>query len=161
MSDYKSIVLYYTWAGHTKNMAEIIAKQTGADIQEIVPETPYTKNYNDTVNQAKKEIYKGYCPPIKEIIYDLTEYDVVYLGTPIWWGTMAPPVATFLKENNLSGKTIMPFTTHGGGGKGHSDEDIKKMCPNATVLNMYTAYEGGGNNAEKEIADWLKQNKLI
>lgn len=156
----KNVVVYYTWAGHTRGMAKIIAAQTGADIQEVLPETPYTTNYSTVVDQAKEEINAGFHPAIKKLDVDLGKYDVVYIGTPIWWGTMASPIATFLSENDLSGKTVMPFTTHGGGGKGHSDKDIANLCPNSKVLEMYTAYEGGGSAAEKEIAAWIGKNKL-
>lgn len=71
---------------------------------------------------------------------------------------MAPPLAAFLNKNDFSGKTVMPFSTHGGGGKGHSDRDIEKMCVGANVKAMYTAYEGGGAVAEKEMAAWIKNN---
>lgn len=73
---------------------------------------------------------------------------------------MAPPIAMFLSENDLSGKTVMPFSTHGGDSKGHSDRDIAKLCPNAKVLDMYNAHEGSGRSAEKEIAAWIKKNRL-
>ena len=85
------------------------------------------------VDQAKDEIRHGYHPTIKKDNVDLNSYDTVYLGSPIWWGTMAPPVMIFLSENDLDGKTILPFTTHGGGGRG----------------------------AEQEIAAWIKQNQLV
>ena len=83
----KSIVIYYTWAGHTKAMAEIISNLTGAALLEINPTTPYSDNYNTVVVQAKKEIQDGYLPSIKTSDYDLTRFDTIYIGTPIWWGT--------------------------------------------------------------------------
>ena len=153
----KSVVVYYTWAGHTREMAKIIAAQMGADIQEVLPKIPYATNYSAVVDQAKKEINAGGRPPIKKMDFDLSKYDVICIGSPIWWGTIAPPIATFLSENDFNGKTVMPFTTHGGGGKGHSDNDIAKLCPNAKTMDMYTAYEGGGPSAEKEIALWIKK----
>lgn len=159
--DKKSIIVYYSWAGHTKAMANIIQQLTGADLLEIQPKNPYSKNYNECVNLAKKEIREGYLPPIQNIACDFIKYDVVFVGTPIWWGTMAPPLATFLHENKLDGKTIMPFTTHGGGGKGHSDKDLERLCPGSMVISMYTTYEGGGRNAETEIETWLRQNNQI
>ncbi len=156
-----SIVVYYTWSGNTRKIAKIIASLVGADIQEILPETPYTKNYNKAVEQAKKEIREGFHPPIKKMDLDLSKYDVVYIGTPIWWSTIAPPVATFLSKNDFSGKTIMPFSTHGGGGKGQADKDIAKLCPKAKVLDMYTTYQDGRNSAKEEVAAWIKKNRLL
>lgn len=149
----KSIVIFYIWAGHTRKMAEVIAKQTGADLLEIKPKIPYTQDYNAVVSQAKKEIMEGYLPPIEKIDHDLSKYDTIYIGTPIWWGTLAPPLTTFLKEQDFSGKIILPFSTHGGGGKGHSDKDIAQICTGAKTLNMYTGYEGG---TEKEITAWIQ-----
>ena len=154
----KSIVIYYTWSGRTKGMAATIASLTGADVLEILPATPYTQDYNAVVKQAKQEIRQGLRPPIRETGCDLRGYEVVYLGTPIWWGTMAPPLAAFMEGQDFSGKTVMPFSTHGGGGKGRSHQDIAALCPGATVLEMYTAYEGGGKNASKEIAAWIQRN---
>ena len=87
----KSIVIYYTWSGRTKGMAATIASLTGADVLEILPATPYAQDYNAVVKQAKQEIRQGLRPPIRETGCDLRGYDVVYLGTPIWWGTMARP----------------------------------------------------------------------
>lgn len=156
----KGVILYYTWSGRTQQMANIISRQTGAKLQEIRPEVPYSENYHTVVSDAKKEIREGARPAVQKLACDLSEYDVIYVGTPIWWGTMAPPVATVLSENDLSEKTMMPFTTHGGGGKGHSDRDIAKLCPHSKVMDMYTAYEGGGKAAEREIAAWIQQNGL-
>ncbi len=157
----KSVVVYYTWSGKTKKMAEIIAGKTGADLVEIKLEEPYTENYNEVVAKAKKEINEGYRPVICPTDVELERYEVVYVGTPIWWGTMAPPLASYLEANNFNGKTVMPFSTHGGGGKGHSDRDIAKLCQGAKIMEMYTVYEGGGCFAEKEISEWIQKNKLI
>lgn len=154
----KSVILFYTWSGQTKKMAEIIAKKTGADILEIKASTPYSQTYDAVVKQAKDEIRKGFLPEINDTDCDLSRYDVIYIGTPIWWGTMAPPLATFLNSHDFSGKIVMPFSTHGGGGKGHSDRDIAKLCAGAEVKEMYIAYEGGGNKAEKEISRWIADN---
>lgn len=119
-----------------KKNGEIIADLTGADLLEIEPVTPYSQSYNVVVNQAKDEIKKGYLPAIKPVECDLSLYDVVYIGTPIWWGTMAPPLAACLSSQNFGRKTVMPFSTHGGGGKGHSDRDMKKVCAGADVYRL-------------------------
>lgn len=150
-----SIVLFFTWSGQTRKMAEIIARKTGADQWEIKPAAPYSQEYDSVVKQAKDEIRKGSLPEIHDIKCDLRRYDVIYIGTPIWWGTMAPPLASFLNAHDFSGKIVMPFCSHGGGGKGHSDRDIAKRCAGAEVREMYSAYEGGGDQAEQEISRWI------
>ena len=141
-----SIVLYYTWSGKTREMAQIICEFTGADKEQIVPQIPYSSHYSEVVIQA--------------IDIDFSKYDVIYIGTPIWWGTMAPPVATFLSQTDLHDKIIMPFSTHGGGGKGHADRDIKNLCKGAEVKDMFTAYEGGGRLAKRDIGKWIDESGL-
>lgn len=154
----KSIVVYYTWAGHTRKIAAIIAAQLGAELHEVLPDTPYTQNYNALLDQAKNEIREGFHPPINKFNLNINDYDVVFVGTPIWWGTMAPPIASFLSENDLSGKIVMPFSTHGGGGKGYSGRDIAKLSRDAKVCEMYTNYGGSNHSTETEIAAWIKKN---
>ena len=94
----KSLIVYYTWSGKTKGMAQIIARLTGADLLEIKPETPYTKDYNKVAEQAKKEICEGYGPIIAPVNAELELYHAIYTSTPVWWGTMSPPLAAFLED---------------------------------------------------------------
>ncbi|MCD8350180.1 MAG: NAD(P)H-dependent oxidoreductase [Planctomycetaceae bacterium] len=154
----KSVVVFYSWSGRTKEMARAIADATGADLVEIEPEMPYSQDYNTVVNQAKKEIQTDTVRPFKPVDVDIKQYDTVFLGSPVWWGTMAPPLAAFIKTVDWNGKTVMPFSTHGGGGKGHTDSDMKKACSGALFKKMYTAYEGGGAAAGTEIAAWIAEN---
>lgn len=154
----KSIVVFYTWSSQTRKLAEMIARQTGADIEVIVPQLPYSQNYNTVVELAKKEIRSSFLPAINAIKHDLNEYDVVFVGTPNWWSTMAPPVATFLSENTLDNKIIMPFLSHGGGGTGHILKDVLNLCPNSSVKEIFAVYEGGAT--EKEIKEWLWKNEI-
>lgn len=153
----KSLVIYFSESSNTRSIARIIQNKTNSDIHEILTEIPYVKSYNALVEQAKQEIKEGYRPSIKKIDCNLDDYDVVFLGTPNWWSTIAPPVATFISENNLSGKVIAPFITHGGGGKGHADKDIKKLCSDAKILDAFDIYENGGSRAEKKIDLWFKK----
>lgn len=154
----KSIVVYYSASGNTKIVAEKIQKATGADIQEIKPVSAYTESYNELLNEAKREIQKGVKRPIYPL--DLSSYDVIYIGSPVWWGTVAPPLMTLIDENNLAGKIIAPFVTHGGGGKGHSDRDLEKACSDSRVTETLEIYGSGGRGAEKEIEKWLKEINL-
>lgn len=155
----KTLVVFYSWSGHAKQMAGIIADKTGADVMELFPQTSYSQNYGTAVAQAKADIGKDYRPPLQPLSHDPAEYDVVYVGTPIWHGTMAPPVATFLRDADWAGKTVLPFSTHGGGGKGRADRDMKRLCPGADLREMFTAYEGGGRTAKQEIEAWIQRNE--
>ncbi|MEN3012961.1 MAG: flavodoxin [Dictyoglomus thermophilum] len=151
------LIIYYSWSGNTRKIAHIIQKEVGGDIVEIIPENPYPSSYNATVEQAKKEIKMDYKPPIKTKIEDIEKYDIIFVGTPNWWSTIAPPVATFLTQHNLSGKTIIPFITHGGGGQGRVVSDIKRLCPESKVLEPLSIYEGGSTDLREKILEWLKK----
>ncbi|TYT24002.1 flavodoxin [Dictyoglomus thermophilum] len=151
------LIIYYSWSGNTRKIARIIQKEVGGDMVEIIPENPYPSSYNATVEQAKKEIKMDYKPPIKTKIEDIEKYDIIFVGTPNWWSTIAPPVATFLTQHNLSGKTIIPFITHGGGGQGRVVSDIKRLCPESKVLEPLSIYEGGSTDLREKILEWLKK----
>lgn len=153
----KILIAYYSWSGNTKRVAEIIQKEVGGTLFEIIPETPYPSSYNATVDQAKKEIKEGYKPPIKGKVENMESYDIIFIGTPNWWSTIAPPVATFLTQYDFSGKTIIPFCTHGGGGQGRVLKDIEKLCPNAKILEMFSIYGSDRKNLEEKISSWLKK----
>lgn len=133
-NDSKILVAYYSYSGNTKAVAEQIQKGTDGDLFEIQPIKPYSKNYQEVVDQAKKEINDNYKPALKTKVKDIDKYDVIFVGSPCWWATIAPPIATFLSSYNLSGKTVIPFMTHEGSLMGHSENDIKALCPKSNVL---------------------------
>ncbi len=156
-TDKKILVAYFSWSGNTKSVAEKIHAKVGGDIFRIEPVTPYPDDYNETAyGIAKEQKEKGIHPPIKNM--DISSYDVIFVGTPAWWYTMAPPVMTFLAENNFEGKTIIPFVTHGGGGGYTIDKDMAKLAKGSKVLQPLVVYGKGGMSIDKDIADWL--NKL-
>ena len=116
----RMLVVYFSATGNTESMAETIAEVTGADIYEIVPEDPYTSedlNYSDDNCRANQEMNdESTRPAISGEIENIDEYDTIFLGYPIWWGTMPRIINTFLDTYDLSGKTIMPFCTSGSSG---------------------------------------------
>lgn len=132
----KVLVVYFSHSfGNTRRIAHMIQEETGGDIFEIKPKQPYTANHKEVVAQARREIDAGFRPELVVMPEKLDEYDVIFVGTPNWWNTMAPPVATFLSSHDFSGKTLVPFTTHGGSGLGRYPEDMKKLCPKAKLLD--------------------------
>ena len=154
LMDKKVLVAYFSWSGNTKSVAEKIQSQTGGDIFEIIPQNPYPEDYHQTTVVAKQEKEKNVKPPLKNNI-DVSGYDVIFVGTPAWWYTMAPPVMTFLEENNFSGKTVVPFVTHGGGGGYTIDKDMAALAKGAKVLSPFVVYGRGGATVNADITKWI------
>lgn len=129
----KSVVIYYSYGGNTRKIAEEIQRSLGSDMVEIETVKPYTGSYNDVVKQGQREVNAGFRPEIKPLNVDLQQYDTVILGTPVWWYTFAPAMKTFLSNTDLSGKRVYPFATNGGW-IGHTFRDFESICSNAKVL---------------------------
>lgn len=127
------LVVYYSYSGITRRLAEDIALITDGNLRELKPQKPYSFSYNTAVKEAREEIEKGYCPPLLEGAEAIENTDVIFVGSPNWLKTFAPPVLSFLRAVDLSGKTIIPFCTHGGGGFGRMIEDYKKECKNSII----------------------------
>lgn len=157
MSNKKVLIAYYSYSGNTKRVAEKIQQLTNGNIFEIVPKKAYPNNYNDVVNLAKDEKQKDIKPELTDN-GNVKDYDIIFLGTPVWWYTMASPVKTFISNNDFSGKTIVPFCTHGGGGASSTYIDMQKLAKGAKVTEGYTSYENSAKDSE--IADWINKLKL-
>ena len=113
----KILIAYYSWSGNTRFAAEQIQKATGGTLFEIKPVKAYPKDYKACVDLARKECPAGFKPALASEVSDMAKYEVVFVGTPNWCSTMAPPVRSFLASYDFSGKTVIPFVTHGSGGK--------------------------------------------
>lgn len=160
----KMLITYYSWSnGNTKRIAKMIKEATGADITEIDTVTPYEGSYDDVVSQGQDEVNRGYMPPIKPLDVDLKDYEVIVVGTPTWWYTMAPAVKTFLNDNDFTGKTVIPFMTNGGW-PGHVIKDMEKACKGAKCVEpMEIQFDSTGGDhlesSEKEIKAWIENVK--
>lgn len=152
----KALIAYYSYRGNTKRIAELIAKETGADTLRIETVVPYEGSYNKVVNQGQDEVNAGYCPAIKPLSIDLSKYDTIILGTPVWWYTFAPAMHTFLKSQNRSGKTIYPFATNGGW-IGHTFKDFKNICTGAEMKSGLNVRfdEATLRTSMKDIENWI------
>lgn len=157
----KVLIVYFSWGGNTRNMAEQVKAATGADIFEIIPASAYPTDYNACVDQAKKEINSNYKPVLKTKLENIHSYDIIIVGSPNWWSTIAPPVATFLTSYDFAGKTILPFITHEGSRMGRSVTDIKALCPNSTILNGLPVRGSNVRNAGNDIRKWLQDSGII
>ena len=161
-SEKKILIAYYSLRnGNTRIVAEKIQKNVGGDIFRIETVDAYPSVYNEVTTQAKKELESGYRPPLKTSVPNFDEYDIIYLGSPNWWNTIAPAVMTFLEGYNFEGKTIVPFITHEGSRLGASVSDIEKLAPKATVLKGLAVRGGSVNDADSDVQRWLKDLKMI
>ena len=157
----KMLVLYYSQTGNTKAVAEEIANKLGADIEEITMEDPYDPDFQATIDRCMKEREQDILPTIHPVKADLANYDVIFLGYPVWFGTYAPPVITFLNSADLSGKKIVPFCTFGSGGLESSVKDLVAAEPNAEVLPGYGVRAARLDAMPKEVDNFLKANGFL
>lgn len=160
----KMLVVYYSWSnGNTKQIAEQLAKATGAELAEIDTVQPYTGSYDEVVDQGQREVNAGYKPEIKPLTVNIQDYDVIAVGTPTWWYTMAPAVLTFLSAQDFTGKTVIPFMTNGGW-SGHVIKDMKANCKGAEFAHeMEIQFDSTGGahleTPEKKIDAWIEAVK--
>ena len=157
----KVLVLYYSQTSNTKAVAEEIATRLGADMEEIVPETPYDGDFQATIERCMQEREQGVIPTIQPIKADIAQYDVVFIGYPVWFGTYAPPIAALLDQVDLSGKKVVPFCTFGSGGLESSVKDLAEKQPNAEVLPGYGVRAARLEAMPKEVDQWLKAGGFI
>jgi flavodoxin len=155
------LVAYFSHTGNTREIANQIHERVGGDIFEIVTVDLYPNDYNACVDKAKQEQNDNSRPVLATKVEKMDSYDVVFVGYPIWWETMPMAVFTFLEEYDFSGKTIIPFCTHEGSDLGSSVEDIKKLCPQSTILEGLAVRGSNVNNAQNDVSEWLREIGMI
>ncbi len=154
----KKIVIYFTYTGNTKMIANKISRMLNCDILEIKPKIPYVSDYNKVVNDEHNSESSNFLPEIKDINIDLNSYEEIIIGTPVWWYRPAPVIRTFLNKFDLSNKIVIPFATNAGW-LGKTFKEIKELCPNSKVSKeMNIVFESYSNNLvtkEEDINVWI------
>ena len=150
----KPLIVYYSYSGITKRLAEDIALITDGKLRELKPEKPYSFSYNTAIKELRQEIDRGYCPPLIKGAESVDDAEVIFIGSPNWIRTFAPPILSFLRAVDLKGKTIIPFCTHGGGGFGQMIESYKKECK-GSIIKEGIALKG--DYSFDELNDLLKR----
>lgn len=151
------LIAFYSRTGNTRALAEHIHALAGGDIVEIQTVTPYPADDRATTEQAKRELAVGYRPPLTTKITNMESYDLIFLGSPNWWSSIAPPVASFLAAYDFADKKIAPFITHGGGGQGHAIADMTALCPGAQIQEALVLSGNKAASARTVSADWLRE----
>jgi len=150
------LIAYFSWSGNTKQLAELIQEQTGGDLFEIRPETPYTDDINELSGIALQEQQENARPALNGAVENMSQYDIVFVGFPDWWSDMPMPVFTFLEGYDFKGKRIVPFTTYGNSVWGRSLDSIRATLPEATILEGLAVQEHELEQAPTEIDEWLQ-----
>ncbi len=157
----KVLVLYYSQSDNTKAVAREISTALGADLEEIVPVEPYNGTYDETIQRCIREREEEILPKIQPVQADISAYDVVFIGYPVWFGTCALPMLSCLNEIDLSGKKVVPFCTFGSGGLFSSAADIAKKQPEAEVLPGYGVRAARMMAMPEEVDQFLKANGFL
>lgn len=153
----KILIAYFSWSGHTKQIADEIHKQVGGDMFEITPKTPYTKDIDKLSGIALEEQEKNERPALKTHVKNMNQYDIVFVGYPCWWSNMPMPVFTFLEEYSFTGKMVIPFTSYGENVFGDSISSIKKIATNATIKKGLAIQEHKMNDLPMKVSTWLNE----
>lgn len=153
--DKKILIAYFSYEGHTRGIAEKIQRITGGDLFEIRPEQAYSTDYDTTERQARQEVKNGFRPVLAEQPQDMAQYDTIFIGTPNWFNKIAPAVASFLGEHDFSGKTVVPFCTHGGNGAARVAADLRNYLPDVQIAECLDILEDGGRGADAKVQEWI------
>lgn len=158
MENSKKIIIYYSYTGNTRMIAKKIQKKLNCDILELKPVVPYSDDYQAVVDKEQTQEAIDHQCKIQDIGIDLSKYNEIILGFPTWWYIPASLIRTFSKENDLSGKVIVPFATNAGW-LGKSFKEVSRLCPNSKVENemdiVFESYSDKLKTDEKEIDNWI------
>lgn len=157
----KVLVAYYSHTGNTRQIAGYIHEAVESDLFAIEVVNPYPEDYDEHLAQARREVAEGYLPPLSTQIEDMAQYDIVFVGYPIWVNTAASPIASFLSGYDLSGKTVIPFCTSGTSSAEASYQLVRRLCPDSDVKEGIQIQRGTYDTAHERVLDWLRGLGMI
>lgn len=153
----KILIACFSWSGNTRAVAEQIARQTGGDMFSIETVKPYPEEYRACTEVARTERDNNARPALKTTVADMSQYDIVMIGYPNWWGTMPMAVRTFIESCNLSGKTVVAFCTHGGGGVQNCFRDFTAATPSSEHKEGLLLNGTAAASCNDRVAKWLQK----
>ena len=148
-----TLIVFYSLFRNTENLALEIAIQTDGALRELIPDKNYSFDYNTAAKEVRNQIFRGFCPELISGNESIEDYQTIFIGSPNWFKTLAPPVLSFIRTHNFTGKTVIPFCTHGGGGFGQIENDINRECSKSIILPGMAI---NGIVASEEVTNWLK-----
>lgn len=154
---HKILIACFSWSGNTRAVAEQIAGQTGGDLFAIETVKPYPEQYHACTEAAKRERDNDSRPALKSRVDDMSQYDIVMIGYPNWWGTMPMAIRTFIESYDLSGKTLIPFCTHGGGGIQNCFRDFTAATPSSEHKEGLLVSGSSASSCRDRVEKWLQK----
>ncbi len=154
------LIVCYSYSGKTRRIAEMIQKQTKGRLSRIYPRQPYPADFEKLLIQVKEEIREGKEISLLPVDEKADPYDVIFVGSPNWVGTIAPPLSAWLRENDLAGKLLLPFFSHCGGEDKGMEQAVRELCPAAKIGSCLYVAENGSENLHEIVQTWLQQNFL-
>lgn len=151
------LIAYFSWSGNTEQVAQIIQQETGGDLFEIAPATPYTDDYNELLDIAQQEQSDDARPELAGQVENWEQYDTIFVGYPNWWSDAPMAVYTFVESYDWSGKTLVPFNTSASGGFGRSLSGLEESASGASILEGISFTECTLGDAQGEVAAWLDE----
>lgn len=151
----KVLVLYYSQTGATKTVAEKLASELGADIEAFDVENPYDGDFQQTIQRCMEDQQSNSLSPLKALKADISAYDIIFLGYPVWFGVAARPVLSLVDKVKFEGKTVVPFCTFGSGGLESSSDNLKALLPDAEFIEGYGVRNARVAKAPAEIEKFL------
>lgn len=156
----KILIVSYSYSGNTHRIAAEIQKLSDGDLCEIYPWQPYPMSFPELLAQVRQEVRGNYRPRLLPQPYFPKKYDVIFVGSPNWCGTIAPPMASWLYHNDLAGKILFPFSSHCGGVPGNMQRDVARLCPKADVREVLSIINDGGDGLSGRVRFWMEKNKI-
>ena len=150
-----ALIAYFSWSGNTEQVAQIIQQETGGDLFEIAPATPYTDDYNELLDIAQQEQSDKARPELAGQVENWEQYDTIFVGYPNWWSDAPMAVYTFVESYDWSGKTLVPFNTSASGGFGRSLSGLEESAAGASILDGLSFTERTLDDAQSEVTAWL------
>ena len=151
------LIIYYSYSGKTRRIAEMLHRQIGGRLSQIYPRQPYPADFEQLLSQVKKENETGALPALLPVTESADKYDIVFAGSPNWCGTIAPPLAAWLKENDMAGKTLLPFFSHCGGEDKGMEQAVRNFCPAAKAGSSLYVLENGRQDLQDLVQKWLEE----
>ena len=151
------LIAYFSWFGNTEQVAQIIQQETGGDLFEIAPATPYTDDYNELLNIAQQEQSDNARPELAGQVENWEQYDTIFVGYPNWWSDAPMAVYTFVESYDWDGKTLVPFNTSASGGFGRSLSGLEESASGAAILEGISFTERTLGDAQSEVTTWLDE----